>query len=184
MLAPALGLGLAVSGCGKTDATPVYSAPNPDGPPGTVEDAVGLTRDTSADLAPLNSDVPTSDAFVAKDGQPIGPDAKADSAFVADKNLPDELVRPDVAQEPEAKKDSSGEADAGLDAGTAFDAGIVPDTRPGLDTGTGLDVRVDFDTGFVKYGTPAFDAGRDLPDAGRDLGMVTVYMALFPEGGQ
>ena len=138
----------------------------------------------SADSAPLNSDVFTTDAFVAKDSKPIGPDATPDAPPVADRNVPDELVRPDVAQAPEVKKDSSGEAGAGMDAGTALDAGIFPDTRPGLDTGAGLDARVDFDTGFVKYGTPVFDAGRDLPDAGRDLGMVTVYMALFPQRGQ
>ena len=178
MLAPALGLGLAVAGCGKTNVTPAYSAPNPDGPQGTFEDAAGLTRDTSADSAPLNSDVPTSDAFFAKDSKPIGPDATGDSAPVADTNVPDALVRPDVAQEPDVKMDSSGEAGADLDAGTALDSG------PGLDSGTNRDTAINFDTGFVKYGTPVFDAGRDLPDAGRDLGMVVIYMALFPPRGQ
>jgi hypothetical protein len=176
MLAPALGLGLAVSGCTKEVAIPVYSAPLPDGHAGPIEDAAGLTHDTPVYSAPVPPDGATADAFAAKDTLPMGTDsapdlgttadafAASDLATVADAIVPaDLLATADAALGSDAKKDTSGEAGAGVDTGA------------GVDAGTGADVGVDLGGFGMKYIA-------QLPDARPDLGMVALYMAQPPSG--
>src|ERR1035441_8499987 len=110
MLAPALGLGLAVAGCGKTTSTPIYSAPNPDGQIGPIGDAAGLTHDTPVYSAPIVPDAHMADAFVDRDTLPTGTDA------------------PDLA----TGKDSASGTGAIVDAIPAVDAGT------GVDSGADL----------------------------------------------
>ena len=197
MLAPALGLGLAVAGCTKTVATPIYSAPLPDGHVGHIEDAAGLTHDTPVYSAPLLPDGATADAFAAKDTMPMGTDSAPDlgttaDAFAANDTLPigtdsapdlaagadaivpEDLLVADAAQGSDAKKDTVGEAGTGVDAGT------------------GLDAEADLGNIGMKYIAPIPDAGPDLGtmvrymaqffDARPDLGMVALYMAQPPNG--
>ena len=186
MLAPALGLGLAVAGCGKSTVTPAYSAPNPDGHAVPIEDAVGLTHDTagatgdsSVDSVPTAPDSSPGDA-VAVNKDASGPETRLDLAPEADANVEVDLAKiPDGAQTADlqtadGKTDTSGEVGAGMDTGTGADAGA--------DVG-----------GIVtKYMAQLPDAGRDLgaaplylaqlPDANRDLGATPRYMALLPLG--
>jgi hypothetical protein len=175
MLAPALGLGLAVAGCTKEVAIPVYSAPLPDGQIGPIEDAAGLTHDTPVYSAPVPPDGATADAFAAKDTLPMGTDsapdlaptadafAAPDLATVADATVPADLLAADAALGSDAKKDTSGEAGTGADTGA------------GVDAGTGADVGADLGGMGMKYLA-------QLPDARPDLGMVALYMAQPPSG--
>jgi hypothetical protein len=169
MLAPALGLGLAVAGCGKTTATPVYSAPLPDGHVGPIEDAAGLTHDTPIYSAPIVPDAYTADAFVGKDTSPTGPDSGPDLAAAKDVNVPADVLGPadvslaDVVLAPDTRKDSSSEA------------GSSADTIPAVDAGAGVDSGADLGNMTTKYMA-------QLPDAGRDLGVAPVYMASLPLG--
>ncbi|HEX7499236.1 MAG TPA: hypothetical protein VF524_02930 [Polyangia bacterium] len=103
MLAPALGLGLAVAGCGKTTSTPIYSAPNPDGQIGPIGDAAGLTHDVPVYSAPIVPDALMGDAFVTMDTLPTGTDA------------------PDLATASETG--SIVDAIPAVDAGTGVDSG-------------------------------------------------------------
>jgi len=157
MLAPALGLGLAVAGCEKMTATPVYSAPNPDAPIGHVEDAPG-GKPEAVYSAPFVPDANMADVFVGKDTPPTGPDSAPDLAIAKDVNAPADASVPsdvslaDMATVPDARKDSSGEAGAGVDAGT------------------GVDSAADLGSMTTKYMA-------QLPDAGRDLGAMPLYMA-------
>jgi hypothetical protein len=159
MLAPALGLGLAVVGCGKTTSTPIYSAPNPDGPLGPVADATGLSYETLYS-APIAPDASVADAFVAKDTMAVGPETAPDTVSVADAATDfgkADLIKIDEAETSDAKQDASSEAgssEAGSsEAGPGLDLGIPP----------------------VRYMAQA-------PDAGRDLGMMALYMAPSPTG--
>jgi hypothetical protein len=163
MLAPALGLGLALAGCTKEVAIPVYSAPLPDGQIGPIEDAAGLTHDTPVYSAPVPPDGATADAFAAKDTLPTGTDSAPDLATVADAIVPADLLVADAALGSDAKKDTSGEAGTGVDTGA------------GVDVGTGADVGVDLGGFGMKYIA-------QLPDARPDLGMVALYMAQPPSG--
>jgi hypothetical protein len=166
-------LGLAVAGCTKTVATPIYSAPLPDGHAGHIEDAAGLTHDTPVYSAPLPPDGATADAFAAKDSLPMGTDSAPDLATVADAILPADLLVADAAQGSDAKNDTAGEAGTGVDAGT------------------GLDAEADIGNIGMKYIAPLPDAGPDLGlmvrymaqffDARPDLGMVALYMAQLPD---
>ena len=163
MLAPALGVGLAVAGCGKTTSTPIDSAPNLDGHAGPIEDAAGLTHDTPVYSAPIAPDGSTADAFATQETPPMGPDTTLDLAPVADANVPMDLPKPvdltkiDELQVPDGKKDTLGEVGTGVDAGV--------------------------DSGGVRYGSPYFDAA-PLRDAGPDLGSAPVYIAQLPLGGE
>jgi hypothetical protein len=163
MLAPALGLGLAVAGCGKTIATPVYSAPLPDGHVGSIEDAAGLTHDTPVYSAPIFLDAYTADAFVAKDTQPPGPDRAPDLATAKDTNGPADVSLADVSMVRDAGKDSASEAGSGGDA------------NPAMDAGAGVDSGADLGSMTTKYMA-------QLPDAGRDFGVAPLYMAPLPSG--
>lgn len=164
MLAPALGLGLAVTGCGRTTSTPVYSAPNPDGPIGHVEDATGIALYS----APIVPDAYVAD--VAKDTLAPGPDGAPDQA--RDTNLPSDVSAPaeaspvDLALVPDAGKDVASEAGFGVDAVPGAD---------GADAGTRVDSGADLGNITTKYMA-------QLPDAGRDLRAVTLYMASLPLG--
>ena len=166
MLAPALGLGLAIAGCEKTTVTPVYSAPLSDGHVGPIEDAAGLTHDTPVYSAPIIPDAYTADAFVAKD---TGPDRSLDLATEKDTNGPADVSAPadlslaDVAMVRDAGKDSASEAGSGGDA------------IPAMDAGTGVDSGADLDSMTTKYMA-------QLPDAGRDFGVAPLYMAPPPLG--
>jgi hypothetical protein len=157
MLAPALGLGLAVAGCGKTTSTPIYSAPNPDGQIGPIGDAAGLTHDTPVYSAPIVPDAYMADAFVARDTVPTGTDAP-DLATAKDTNVPEDVSAPadaspgDVALVPDARKDSASETGSIVDAGTGVDSGADLGNTP------------------TKYMA-------QLPDGGPDLGMAPIYMA-------
>jgi hypothetical protein len=168
MLAPALGLGLAVAGCGKTTATPVYSAPNLDAPIGHVEDAPG-GKPEAVYSAPFFPDANTADAFAGKDTSPTGQDSGPDLATAKDTNLPADVLAPadvslaDVALAPDASKDSSSEA------------GSSADTIPAVDAGTRVDSGADLGEMTTKYMA-------QIPDAGRDLGVAPVYMASLPFG--
>lgn len=86
MLAPALGLGLAVTGCGESSA--VYSSPAP------KEDAAGLSSGIPIYSAPVAPDAYVADAFVGEDTLPPGSDAS--------------LV--DLTLVPDAGSDAMGEA--------------------------------------------------------------------------
>lgn len=160
MLAPVLGLGLAIAGCEKTTATPTYSAPLPDGHVGSIEDAAGLTHDTPVYSAPIIPDAYTADAFLAKD---TGPDRAPDLAIAKDTNVPADASLADVAMVPDAGKDSASEA------------GLGGDAIPAVDAGTGVDAGTDLDSMTMKYMA-------QLPDAGRDFGVAPLYMAALPLG--
>jgi hypothetical protein len=163
MLAPALGLGLAVAGCGKTTSTPIYSAPNPDGQIGPIGDAAGLTHDTPVYSAPIVPDAHVADAFVARDTLPTGTDAP-DLATAKDTNVPEDAFAPadaslvDVALVPDARKDSASET------------GSIVDAIPAVDAGTGVDSGADLGSTPTKYMA-------QLPDGGPDLGMAPLYIA-------
>jgi hypothetical protein len=135
MLAPALGLGLAVAGCGKTTSTPIYSAPNPDGQIGPIEDAAGLTHDTPVYSAPV------PDAHMA--------DAK-DTNVPEDVFAPEDALLVDGALVPDAGKDSASETGSSVDA------------IPAVDTGTGADSGADFGSISTKYMAQVPDGGPDL----------------------
>jgi hypothetical protein len=166
MLVPALGLGLAVAGCEKTTATPVYSAPNPDAPIGHVGDA----GDVPVYSAPIAPDAYLADALVGKDTLPPGTDSEPD--HVRDTNVPSDVSaladvwQADLALVPDAGKDAVSEAGAGVDAIPGVD---------GADAGAGVDSGADFGNMTTKYMA-------QLPDAGRDLGVAPVYMASLPLG--
>lgn len=151
MLAPALGLGLAVAGCGKTTSTPIYSAPNPDGQIGPIGDAAGLTHDTPVYSAPIVPDAHMADAFVDRDTLPTGTDAP-DLATAKDTNVPEDALAPD------AGKDSASET------------GSIVDAIPAVDAGTGVDSGADLGSTPTKYMA-------QLPDGGPDLGMAPLYIA-------
>jgi len=158
MLAPALGLGMAITGCQKESSTPLYSAPNADA--SVVPIAV-----YSAPLAP---DASAPDVSVAGDTITNGPEA----ALL-------DLAANEVAQGSDARKDAASEAGTALDSGAGLDAGAdlggigvkyiaqLPDA--------GLDAGVDLGGIGVKYIAP-------LPDAGADLPMAVLYMAQLPSG--
>jgi hypothetical protein len=113
MLAPALGLGLAVAGCTKEVAIPVYSAPLPDGQIGPIEDAAGLTHDTPVYSAPVPPDGATA----------LGSDAKKDTSGEAGTGV-----------DTGAGVDVGTGADVGVDLG-GFGMKYIaqlPDARPDL----------------------------------------------------
>jgi hypothetical protein len=176
MLAPALGLGLAVAGCTRTSATPVYSAPNPDGPIGHVEDATG-GKPEAVYSAPFVPDAYTADAFVAKDTQLTGPDGAPDLATVKDTNAQaDVLVPADAARVDVALADAALAQDARKDV--ASEAGSGGDVTPAADAG--VDSGADLGGTITKYMAQTPDAGRDLGAA--PLYMAPLYMASIPLG--
>ena len=146
MLAPALGLGLAVAGCGKTTSTPIYSAPNPDGQIGPIGDAAGLAHDTPVYSAPMAPDASTADVWGAKDTTVLGLEAAPDVASVADAATDfgkADLIPIDEAETPDANRDSPSEAGSS-------------------EAGSGVDAGMDLGISTVKYMAQAPDAGLDL----------------------
>lgn len=105
MLAPALGLGLAVAGCGKTTSTPIYSAPNPDGQIGPIGDAASLTHDV-----------------------PAAPDLASVADAATDLGKAD-LIPMDEAETPDTNRDAASEAGSS-DAGSGVDAEMDLGTPP------------------------------------------------------
>ena len=161
MLAPALGLGLALGGCGGAE----YMAQFPRGEDGGGEnrDGVGLSHDTPVYSAPVVPDLAAADTFTGKDTSPVVEDGALDRAMTPDTNVLAEVALTDVAQIVDGVKDSSTEAAASSEA------------HPGLDAGAGVDAGMDL--GATKYGASYFDAGRDL-------GMAPVYVAQLPVDGE
>jgi hypothetical protein len=136
---------------------------------GPIEDAAGLTHDTPIYSAPIVPDAYTADAFVAKDTLPTGTDTAPDQAILRDTNVPPDIsvladgAPADGAVVPDARKDSAGEAGSPVDA------------IPAVDVGTGVDSGADLGNMTTRYMA-------QLPDAGRDLRSVTLYMASLPLG--
>jgi hypothetical protein len=161
MLAPALGLGLAVAGCGESVSVYMGQLPS---------DAADVTHDTPGSSDSIAPDSPTADVLAAKDTADglaakdstfLGPDTALDVASSTDVNVLEDLAKIvdlakiDESQAPDVNKDTSPEAGAGVDAGTGVDAGA------------------DLGNGGTKYMA-------QLPDAGRDLGIAPVYIAPLP----
>jgi hypothetical protein len=170
MLAPALGLGLAVanSGCKKETAVPLYGAAMPD---------AALVQDSATDQGRLSdSNVPPPRLDAGEIGADTAPPSKSDAS-----------VGPfaDASERRDARiVDVPGEVDVSTrDTATTSDAqpDAVVDTRR-ADVGGPTDVLI------TKYIAPLPDAGiiiapdymAQLPDAGP----VVRYMALLPDAGK
>jgi hypothetical protein len=162
MLAPALGLGMAVTGCQKESVTPVYSAPVPDASLGPTQDAPSLIEAAPA------PDTLLADAFVPLDTNLPGPDVVTG----ADSQPQQDLATVDGPAGTDAKPDTSGEVGPGLDAQSDLGSiGVkyiaqLPDGGPGI---------------TPLYMAPLYMALS--PDAGKDGSPVLRYMAQFPDGG-
>ena len=163
MLAPALGMGLALGGCGKTTATPIYSAPNPDGDIGHTGDAVGSHGDVPVYSAPVPPDAALADAFAGKDTSSGDRAFAPDLATVADVAAPADGAMGEAGHVVDAAKDLAGEG------------GSSSEARPGVDAGESADGAADVGSMTTKYMA-------QLPDAAPDRGPMTLYMAPLPLG--
>jgi hypothetical protein len=161
MLAPALGLGLALGGCGGTE----YMAQFPlEDAGGGHHDGVGLSHDTPVYSAPLTSDVAAADTLAGKDTSLVAEDGALDLLTTLDTNALAEVAPTDVAPPIiDTVKDSAAEAAASSEA------------HSGMDAGTDVDAGVDLGNVTTKYLA-------QLPDAGRDFGVAPLYMASLPLG--
>ncbi len=119
MLAPALGLGLAMAGCGDWGGSE-YMAQFPRDGAGGAHD-VGAPSDVPVYSAPVSSDGPMADTFGSKDTSSPA-DGMSDISGMVDTHPKPEL---------DAAKDAAGEDAAGSEA------------HPGVDAGTGVDVGSD-----------------------------------------
>jgi len=163
MIMPAtVGIGLAVGGCAKENATPIYSAPLQDSSapgqtdvllvsdtqPGAPDNAVPGTDSAAPgkEVAPDTSEVPVV-ADAASDG--IGRDVPI---YGVDMRPPRDLPPADVlGQDVPAKPDQAVAVDGG-----------------GIDTGTDLG-------SITKYGVPIPDAASEKPV------IVPLYTTVFPD---
>lgn len=171
MIMPAtMGIGLAVGGCAKENAIPVYSAPLQDsGPPAQTD--VLLSSDTQP--APSDSAAPGPDSAPPRpDSSAPRPDLASDAreVQVAADLAPDtgpDLVGRDTTADRVPAKDlaapdrSPADVPARPDQAVAIDGG-------GIDTGTDLG-------SITKYGVP-------IPDAASEKAVVVpLYTAVFPD---
>ena len=157
MLPPALGLGLALGGCGDWGGME-YMAQFP-----RDADAAGVFHDAESldDDATIASDGAGGDALASKDTLRPGTDGARDVASIRDVRGMADAAQDDVAMAMDAARDSAGEAGASVDA------------VPGVDAGA--DMEADLGVSPVKYMA-------QIPDAGSDLGPVVRYMAQLPLG--
>ena len=163
MLAPALGLGLALGGCGGTEYMAQFPRSEDGG--GGNHDGVGLSHDTPIYSAPVTPDLAAADTFTGKDTLPLADDGALDLAMTRDTNALVEVAPSDVAPIIDTGKDSAAEAAASSEA------------HPGMDVGTGVDAGVDLGNMGTKYMA-------QLPDAGRDLGATPLYLAQLPDANR
>jgi hypothetical protein len=145
MLAPALGLGMAVTGCQKeSEPKSLYMGPMVDANP-----TAG-----ASDSAPSFRDAAPADMLISADVAVAGSDAASDQPSPTDAS-----ARQDLAMQDLATIDASPELDAGTDA--------KPDSVADTSAEAGAGVDVVGDTGLIaKYMAP-------LPDGGpSDTGMI------------
>jgi len=162
MIMPAtMGLGLAISGCTTSSATPVYSGQFPDDAAATKSDILG------ADSVAQGPDLAVADTRDTR----VGDDASNDSAH-------DVLAVEDVAGDAaDAENDSQHDALAIVDHpagsdGVSIDSAIA-DGLAKIDADTDLDAIV------TKYLAPFYDAA--TVDSPADLGLIARYHAPMPK---
>ena len=132
MLAPVLGLGMAVTGC-QTGVS-LYMGPMPDANPSHTAGA--------SDSAPSFGDAAPADILISADVAVAGSDAAPDQP-----SPPDASARQDLAMQDLATTDASPELDGGMDA--------KPDSIADTPAEAGARVDAVGDTGLIaKYMAP------------------------------
>jgi hypothetical protein len=173
MIMPAtMGIGLAVGGCAKEEAIPVYSAPLQDSGMPAQTDVL-----LASDAPPASSD----SAAATPDSAPSGPDSKVPGKEVAPETSEVSVVAdasPDGLGPDAPTYGSDGRPPRDLPPAEASteDAYAKPDQAVAID-GAGIDTGADLGGTVVKYSASVPDAAAEKPT------IVPLYTALMPDAG-